>query len=78
MSDLSCGGTLLYKCRHCGEIDGTTHTPQAMATIIWLLRDTPLPQEWGGMPVNKTDLHYCNDGQIGVCDLIGAKLDEES
>ena len=77
MSNLSRGGSLIYKCRLCGETSSMIHAPDAPLAVLYLMRDIALPKEWGGMPIGKTERHYCREGQVGVSDLIGAKLDAE-
>ena len=76
MSDLSRGGTLLYKCRVCGEIYGTAYTLHAAATVLWLAREGLICQEGVGTPVFVTSVHNCHSEQVGVTDLVGAMLDE--
>jgi len=41
------GGTLIYKCRLCGELDKSTHAPDGNIALIGILLNIPLPTEWG-------------------------------
>jgi hypothetical protein len=65
-------GTLLYKCRRCGDIDRSLHSPNiTMSVIIAMARIKDPTRE----PVKEWITHICPDGSLGVCDLIGAELD---
>lgn len=73
------GGVLVYKCRRCRELNKNTHIPTGYgtATIISIMQDIPIPQEIKGVPVSKFAFHDCEDGNLGVCDLIGFEYDKE-
>jgi len=70
-------GILFYKCRRCNGISDSLHTPNVLQTLIFTMNDIDLPEQWAGIPVDKTDIHNCEDGGIGISDLIGGKIDEE-
>jgi len=77
MSEIFGGGLLEYKCRRCGEINSSLHTPNVIHTLICVSSGYDLPKEWFGIPVSKHDIHHCKDGGLGVSDLIGGKIDDE-
>lgn len=67
-------GILIYKCRRCGQEVKNIHAPDILTTVISAMMGTKTP--WGGIPVDKTDIHACSDGGVGVTDLIGAERDK--
>lgn len=67
-------GTLLYKCRLCGRIDISTHTPDISSSIIAIMLKTKHP--FTGIPVDEWSTHHCSDGSTGVSDLIGGCEDK--
>ena len=69
-------GRILYKCRRCGKIDGSTHSPNAIISVIYAMDDRPQP--FMGILIGSKSVHACASGQIGVSDLIGADEDEEA
>jgi hypothetical protein len=69
------GATLIYKCRMCGELHKPIHTPKGHLTLMCVMYDWELPKEWFGVMPHKTNFHICNDGNIGVSDLIGCEFD---
>lgn len=69
------GGTLLYKCRLCGETKGNTHAPHLLICLAHLLGGHNQPEKWGPMPVTMNSLHSCKDGRLGVSDLVGGEHD---
>lgn len=74
MSGLRDAGILLYRCRRCGEIITGFHTPSCMVSLI----DAMLNKESSfgkGFQPKMFELHTCDDGHQGLCDLIGGKLD---
>ena len=68
-------GILLYKCRRCGKVSKNTHVPGVLVVLMHLLYDTPMPNEWYGVPVYKEEICLCDDKNIGVADIIGAEHD---
>jgi len=71
------GGKLEYKCRRCGQITDSIHTPSVLHTLVSVMNGYTLPKEWFGVPVYKTDIHHCSDGGLGVSDLIGGLPDKK-
>lgn len=69
------GGFLKYKCRRCGEIEGSVHVPCCLVALSNINTNGKTPREWG-MQIGITDIHSCNDGNLGISDLIGAVLDK--
>jgi len=68
-------GDFLYKCRRCGEIDDSTHSPCLVTDLIFLTLDNTTHSK--GIPVHMLGIHNCKDGHVGISDLIGGKLAEE-
>jgi len=68
---------IYYKCRLCGEVysdtkggekpcrDGVMHA--VCPAVPW--------SHSVGVPPSMTDLHHCNDKQVGVADLIGTRVE---
>ena len=69
-------GILVYKCRRCGETFNGVHAPDAFVCLIHLM--IGIKQPWSGNPVEKDDIHRCNDGNLGIGDIIGAVEDKEN
>lgn len=65
-------GFLVYKCRKCGNIVKNTHVPDVDTAIILIVSGNTLPEKWGGT-ARIIDIHSCEDGSIGVSDLIGGE-----
>ena len=70
------GGFLKYKCRRCGEIKGSAHVPNCLLALSSINAKGITPREWG-MQMGITDIHNCNDGNLGISDLIGVVLDKK-
>ncbi|WCS68193.1 hypothetical protein Goe21_00830 [Bacillus phage vB_BsuM-Goe21] len=67
-------GVLVYKCRRCNKEDKSTHVPDGLTALIGLINDKPLP--WNGIPIEKTSICNCKDGNLGVSDLIGFEFEK--
>lgn len=63
-------GRLLYKCRRCGVVD----SHHALANVCNLLVRTVMET---GEQARLVGIHECNDGVIGISDLIGGVEDEK-
>ena len=70
------GGTLIYRCRLCGELEKSDHAPCGNTALICAVLDIPIPKDWGPMIPKMLGIHACTNGCLGVTDLIGVELDE--
>lgn len=71
------GGYVIEKCRLCGKvIDSTTHVPNIYAYLRFVTKGTPAPDD-GGLPAYSMSCHACEDGSLGVTDVVGFKPDKE-
>ena len=77
MKDLENGGVLQYKCRRCGKVSANTHIPKGSATIILtcVLNNYEILEKIRGVPASQYSICNCNDGNLGVSDLIGLEFD---
>ena len=71
------GGTLIYKCRLCGELDKSTHAPNGNTALISTVLDMPFPVDWGPITPKMVGIHGCGNGRVGVTDLVGVEFDKE-
>lgn len=69
-------GILVYKCRRCNKLQKNTHVPKGMLALTSILHDGETPNEWGVMTARNTDIHFCEDNNLGICDLIGFEYDK--
>ncbi len=70
------GGFLIYKCRKCGELIKNSHVPDVFIALVFAQTGRDSSKLWsGGTRIQMIDNHYCDDGCIGVTDLIGAEED---
>lgn len=68
-----------YKCRQCGMIEENPRTPveNAMTMILSVVFAIEVEKpKIIGSPVTMTSIHPCGDGNCGVSDLIGFKVEE--
>ena len=65
-------GCLVYKCRMCGGLDKTLHIPDINA-VVNIQIGISLPKEWGCFSPQMTGVHSCEDGGIGITDLVGGE-----
>jgi hypothetical protein len=70
------GGLIVYKCRRCGKENKSLHVPDATLALITLIHGWEFPKEWGCMIPALFDICHCDDGNMGVSDLIGVDLDK--
>jgi hypothetical protein len=73
------GGDILYRCRYCGEIWAEEHSPSILGTLVATLSaDEPggSPPQWTGLFGTVYSIHHCQNGDLGVADLIGARHDK--
>ena len=70
-------GSLLYKCRNCGEIYEDCHVPNITTALVCLITCGKTPEQWG-RSVTTMSIHNCKNGECGVSDIVGAKSDENS
>lgn len=68
-------GFLVYKCRRCEKKYKNTHVPDGLTVLNSVINDFSLPKEWLGVPVSKTGICNCDDGNLGVSDLVGFERD---
>ena len=71
------GAMLLYQCRLCGKVDGSTHAPSGWIIILHFWLNNPLPEEWLGMRPGLVTPHYCEGGRIGLSDFVGVQFDKK-
>lgn len=69
-------GRLVYKCRRCGKLNKNTQVPDGLYALNSILNKIPLPEEWGGFILTETDICSCDDGNLGISDLIGFEKDK--
>lgn len=65
----------MYKCRICGQIqEGSTGYFSIIDACIILNELTTSESVYkAGASVSRTDLHNCEDGSLGIADLIGVQ-----
>lgn len=63
-------GILIYRCRACGKLDNSTHAPDLMTVIVSIMTGEA-GKPFAGVPVDKWSIHSCEDGTLGVSDLVG-------
>ena len=70
-------GSLIYKCRMCGQQFSAFHVPSVMLASMSLIADVNYKADDNGPSVNKTTLHNCcaNGLRIGVADFVGSVFD---
>lgn len=70
------GGTLLYKCRLCGELKGGMHAPHLLISLAHVSSGLKQPADWGPLGASVLhSLHNCADGRLGLADLVGGEPD---
>ena len=73
------GGYFIFKCRLCGGFDESVHAPDIRYAVLCIARGFSLPYDWfGKVMANKSSIHTCPDGRIGITDLVGGRLDFDS
>lgn len=73
---MSKSGTLIYKCRLCGELVKNTHVPldpQIVAMMILAEGIATIKQ----VTVGDTDIHVHANRTTGITDLVGYEYDED-
>lgn len=70
------GGLLIYKCRRCGKLNKNTHVPDGLMALSCLIISNRVPKGWGSA-ASVLDMCSCEDGNIGVSDLIGFEEDKK-
>ena len=69
---------LLYKCRLCGDIDGSVHCRNDMAPEqAFQIMRKGITSLKGTAKYKKTHIHSCNKTDIGITDFVGYRLEEE-
>ena len=73
------GGVIEYKCRRCGEVESSLHSPDVVETLAFLVSTgkCKLPPHRTGAVAGMHGTHSCTDFGMGVTDLIGGKMDDE-
>ena len=64
-------GHLLYKCRLCGKIEKYEHSNDLWDHIFALMQGHDFDSSF----LTKSRTHICDDGKIGVVDLVGGVPD---
>lgn len=65
-------GYLVYKCRKCEREIANMHVPQALIAMLSVTSNVPATPK-----IDEKITHYCEDGVLGICDLVGAIETEE-
>lgn len=65
-----------YGCRRCGTVTsgpagGYRPVEAALIAVTGEPHKTHAPR--GGIPIGALDIHHCEDGGIGIADLLGAE-----
>lgn len=68
-------GVLIYKCRLCGELDKSMHSPHVEQTFKEI-QVTGHNQDKDTFVITDHRNHYCGIGRQGVADLIGYEEDK--
>lgn len=68
-----------YKCRLCGEEFVSATIRSADIVIKQMVRVTTgiKPLEFIGNPIEKTSMHSCKDGSMGLADFLGFRKVED-
>ena len=64
---------LIYKCRRCGKLCNSCSVPDGIMALVKIVNGLPTPKEWGAQAPGLVNIHNCDDGELGVSDLIGAE-----
>lgn len=68
-------GNILYKCRRCGEIIDSMHSPRLMEDIVaFIITGNQISP---GNPIGDPITHHCKDDNLGIADMIGGQFDED-
>jgi hypothetical protein len=67
-------GVLVYKCRRCSNLIKNTSVPEGLNALLDITIEAGTRKEWGS-GATLLDTHLCEDGGIGVSDLIGFESD---
>lgn len=65
-------GMAVYKCRRCGKLEKHLHAPVLVTAITDAITDN---MNVKGMRATLISMHQCDDGHIGITDLIGGEYD---
>ena len=67
-----------YKCRNCGQEFTACYIKDSPINILLILSDLTITEITylgdGGNSVSRTDLHRCENGDVGMANLIGFRL----
>lgn len=69
-------GTLIYRCRNCREKHTGAHVQDGTKVLTNLLTGEMQSVVIGRNVIRMRDTHKCENGAIGVSDLIGCELDK--
>ena len=58
-----------YRCQRCGDVNMNIEAPCAPFKILAVLAANPLAAECNG--VNRSALHNCDDGGLGISVIVG-------
>ncbi|WP_297419109.1 hypothetical protein [Clostridium sp.] len=70
-------GTLIYKCRRCGKLSKNTHVPDGVIALSCIVNNIKTPKEWNGVLPELVGVCSCEDGNLGISDLIGFEKDKK-
>lgn len=69
------GGSLLYRCRRCGKVNDSLHCPSVITALAMIMVDGRTREP--GIVAAMHSLCCCEDGAVGIADLIGCAPDAE-
>lgn len=70
-------GVLIYKCRRCGKISRNTHIPNGIMGLSYALVGIKSKTTEGYELIGMNNICNCDDGNLGISDLIGFEKDKK-
>lgn len=67
-------GRLVYKCRKCNGLDKSRSIPNIKEALVCLTLAQSV--DCGVTSIELLKVHFCEDGELGISDLIGAERDK--
>lgn len=58
-------GTIIYKCRRCGDLEKSTHVPNVDRAVTLMVNGIEMPKDWGPLHPKMTSIHSCKMGTLG-------------
>jgi hypothetical protein len=71
-------GRLLYRCRLCGVLADRVRVPDIIRAVPAIVEVGRAKVAGTDVPARMTDVHACENGRLGVADLIGAVEDRST